>query len=150
MGVRFSEWDGVVTAKVSRLKGAVIGLPFPSVGATENVVAAAVLAEGETVLEGAAREPEIGELCRFLNACGAKIEGAGTGTIRIRGVKRLHGCTGRVGGDRIVAGTYLIAAAACGGRDKPSRRGCRAAVFLSAGFSRRPVRKWSPARTGSP
>lgn len=112
MGVRFSERDGVVTAKVSRLKGAVIGLPFPSVGATENVVAAAVLAEGETVLEGAAREPEIGELCRFLNACGAKIEGAGTGTIRIRGVERLHGCTWRVGGDRIVAGTYLIAAAA--------------------------------------
>lgn len=115
MGVCFEERDGVVTAKVSRLKGAVIGLPFPSVGATENVVAAAVLAEGETVLEGAAREPEIGELCRFLNACGAKIEGAGTGTIRIRGVKRLHGCTWRVGGDRIVAGTYLIAAAACGG-----------------------------------
>ena len=97
-------------------KGAHIRLPFPSVGATENVVLLAVRAEGVTVLENAAREPEILELCHFLACMGADIEGAGTDTVRIRGVKELHGTEYRIMPDRIVAGTYMLLAAAAGGK----------------------------------
>lgn len=95
--------------------GAKVRLPFPSVGATENVVLLAVLAEGITILENAAREPEIEELCRFLNSMGARIQGAGTEKIVIMGVKELHDTEFTIMPDRIVAGTYMLLAAAVGG-----------------------------------
>lgn len=109
LGVEFTDSDFKVEAVAGKLKGAVIKLPFPSVGATENVILAAVLAEGETVIEGCAREPEIVELCTFLNRAGAKITGAGTDCIRILGVERLQEICYRIMPDRIVAGTYLLA-----------------------------------------
>ena len=96
--------------------GAVVSLPFPSVGATENVILLAAVAEGVTILENAAREPEIGELCRFLNSMGARIRGAGTSRIEIVGVKELHDTEFTIMPDRIVAGTYLLMTAAAGGR----------------------------------
>lgn len=99
----------------ARLKGASISLPYPSVGATENAVFAAVAAEGDSFLSGCAKEPEIGALCHMLNRMGARILGIGTEHLRITGGLPLHGCTVRADGDRIVAGTYLLAAAASGG-----------------------------------
>ncbi len=98
-----------------KLRGAEIPLPFPSVGATENILLAAVRAEGDTVIRGAAREPEIVELCGFLNAMGARVQGAGTSRIRIRGVERLHGTEWNLGADRIVFLTHAMFAAGCGG-----------------------------------
>lgn len=98
-----------------RMHGASITLPVPSVGATENTLLAAVTAEGTTVLRGAAREPEIADLCAFLTACGARIDGAGESTITIEGVERLGGCAHRVIPDRIEAATYMAAAAVTGG-----------------------------------
>ena len=98
-----------------RMRGASITLPVPSVGATENTLLAAVTAEGTTVLRGAAREPEIADLCAFLTACGAHIDGAGESTITIEGVERLDGCVHRVIPDRIEAATYMAAAAVTGG-----------------------------------
>ncbi len=115
MGVEFPESPEGVEARCSRLKGDRLVLGFPSVGATENLLQAAVLAEGTTWIFGAAREPEILELCRFLNSMGAKIAGAGTSRIRITGVKKLHDTEYTIAADRIVAGTYLCAAVACGG-----------------------------------
>lgn len=115
MGVEIEEQELLFTAKVNRLQGAEIKLPFPSVGATENVVLAAVTAEGTTVLENAAREPEIVALCEFLTAAGADIEGIGKDCIRIKGIKELHEAKYKVPADRIVAGTYLTAALAAGG-----------------------------------
>ena len=97
------------------LKGTQIYLDFPSVGATENVIMAASMAEGKTVIENAAEEPEIVDLATFLNAMGANIRGAGTNVIRIEGVPQLHGAIHTVIPDRIEAGTYLIAAAMAGG-----------------------------------
>jgi UDP-N-acetylglucosamine 1-carboxyvinyltransferase len=93
------------------LKGAAIKFRFPSVGATENVMLAAVLAKGKTIISNAAKEPEIKDLANCLNAMGAKITGAGTSTIKIEGVERLHGVVHDVISDRIEAATYLIAAA---------------------------------------
>ena len=90
-------------------------LDCPSVGATENIMLAAVKAEGATVIRNAAREPEIEDLQNFLNCIGAKVHGAGSGTIRIEGVKTLTGCEYQPIPDRIEAGTFLIAAAMCGG-----------------------------------
>ena len=98
-----------------RLRGAEISFPYPSVGATENAVFAAVAAEGTTVLTGCAREPEIKELCLFLNEMGASIRGGGTSRIVIEGGRPLHDLEYTVAGDRIVAGTYLLAAAGAGG-----------------------------------
>lgn len=115
LGVKIVEKDGYIHCEVNRLKGAEILLDFPSVGATENIMLAAVKAEGLTVLRNAAKEPEIVDLQRFLNGMGAKISGAGGGTIVIEGVKKLHGVDYTPIGDRIEAGTYLIAAASCGG-----------------------------------
>lgn len=112
MGARISEEDGRITARAELLTGSVARLPYPSVGATENAILAAVTARGTTVIQGAAREPEIQELCGFLNAMGAEVRGGGTGEILIQGKRRLHGCCYQVPGDRIVAGTYLIAAMA--------------------------------------
>ena len=97
------------------LSGAKIHLSFPSVGATENTMIAAVLAKGETAIENAAREPEISDLADCLNAMGANVRGAGGSSIRIRGVKKLHPCVHRIIPDRIVAATFLIAGAITGG-----------------------------------
>lgn len=98
-----------------RLKGSKIYLDFPSVGATENLMMAAVLAEGETVIENAAKEPEIVDLSNFLTKMGAKIRGAGTSNITIEGVKELKPCEHKIIPDRIEASTYMVAAAMSGG-----------------------------------
>lgn len=102
---------GAVVARATHLRGAKINLDFPSVGATENILTAAVLAEGQTVLDNAAREPEIVDLCEMLNSMGARIHGAGTSTITIDGVSKLYPTQHTVVGDRIVAGTWAYAAA---------------------------------------
>ncbi|GAB2687458.1 UDP-N-acetylglucosamine 1-carboxyvinyltransferase [Aliiglaciecola aliphaticivorans] len=116
MGANISVDAGYVRAEVEgRLKGAHIFMDIVSVGATENLMMAATLAEGETVLENAAREPEIVDLANCLNRMGAKITGAGTDSIKIVGVKRLQGCHYRVLPDRIETGTFLVAAAVTGG-----------------------------------
>ena len=106
---------GYVGVSADKLVGARIYLDFPSVGATENVMMAAVLAEGETVLDNAAMEPEIVDLANFLSKMGADIKGAGTSSIRIRGVERLGGAIHSVIPDRIEAGTYMVASAITGG-----------------------------------
>lgn len=105
----------VKAAAIHGLKGAKVVFPFVSVGATEHAMLAATLAKGETVLENAAREPEIADLADCLNTMGAKISGAGTATVRIEGVDALNGATHAVMADRIEAGTYAMAAAAAGG-----------------------------------
>ena len=111
--------DGYIRAKVDgRLKGAHIFMDTVSVGATENIMMAAALAEGRSILENAAREPEVVDLALFMNAMGAKISGYGTDTMIIDGVEKLHGCDYSVMPDRIETGTYLVAAAATGGRVK--------------------------------
>ncbi len=115
LGVEIIEKDGFIHCEAKRLVGAEILLDFPSVGATENILLAAVKAEGITVLRNAAKEPEIVDLQNFLNAMGGKVRGAGGSTIVVEGVKRLHGVEYTPIGDRIEAGTYLIGAAACGG-----------------------------------
>lgn len=102
---------GCVVAETDQLKGAHIVLDFPSVGATENILTAAVLADGVTILDNAAREPEIVDLCEMLISMGARIEGAGSNTLTITGVERLNPTTHDVVGDRIVAGTWAYAAA---------------------------------------
>lgn len=102
---------GYIEAKANRLKGNKIYLDFPSVGATENIMMAAALAQGQTIIENAAEEPEIVDLSNFINAMGGNVRGAGTGTIRIEGVDRLHGATHTVVPDRIEAGTFMVAAA---------------------------------------
>ena len=115
MGVTVCEGGGAIHCYArDGLHGATVTLSFPSVGATENVLLAAVLARGETVIHNAANEPEIGDLCRFLTTCGACIT-CGDGTIRVRGVHRLIGCRYAVMPDRIEAATYLAAAAVTGG-----------------------------------
>lgn len=116
MGAEIHVGNGYVEAKVDgRLKGAKIYLDMPSVGATENIIMAAVLAEGQTIIENCAKEPEIIDLANFLNKMGAKIVGAGTETIRIDGVEELHGAEHTVIPDRIEAGTFMVAAAITGG-----------------------------------
>ena len=115
LGVKIVEKDGYIHCEADRLIGAEILLDFPSVGATENIILAAVRAEGITIIRNAAKEPEIIDLQHFLNAMGAKIHGAGGGTIVIEGVRHLHGVEYTPIGDRIEAGTYLIATATCGG-----------------------------------
>ena len=115
MGAEVFEFGGLVLARAARLKGCEIQFPYPSVGATENSIMAAVLAEGTTILENCAREPEILELCRFLTMMGAKIDGAGEKKIVIEGVEKLESVEFVLDGDRICAGTYLAAALAVGG-----------------------------------
>ena len=116
MGAVVTVGNGFVEAKVDgRLKGAKIYLDFPSVGATENIMSAATLAEGVTIIENAAKEPEIVDLANFLNGMGAKVRGAGTGTIRIEGVPTLFGTTHHIIPDRIEAGTFMVAAAITNG-----------------------------------
>ncbi|MBA4602977.1 UDP-N-acetylglucosamine 1-carboxyvinyltransferase [Thermoactinomyces mirandus] len=112
MGVRFDIGQGYIEGKIDgRLKGATIYLDFPSVGATQNIMMAATLAQGRTVIENAACEPEIVDLANFLNTMGAKIRGAGTDEIRIDGVDFLRGTEYTVIPDRIEAGTYMVAGA---------------------------------------
>ena len=112
MGASVEIGNGFIEAKIDgKLKGAKIYLDFPSVGATENIMMAAVMAEGTTVIENAAEEPEIACLATYLNAMGAKVRGAGTGTIRIEGVQELVGAEHTVIPDRIEAGTFMVAAA---------------------------------------
>ncbi|MBL1293500.1 MAG: UDP-N-acetylglucosamine 1-carboxyvinyltransferase [Thiotrichales bacterium] len=118
MGATFSMEKGYINAKAGRLKGAHIFLDVVSVTGTENLMMAATLADGETVLENAAREPEVVDLANFLISMGAKIEGAGTDRIVITGVEKLHGTEYRILPDRIETGTYLVAGAITGGRVK--------------------------------
>ncbi len=112
MGATIEIKNGYVIAKVDgRLKGANLVFKIASVGATCNILMAAVLAEGKTVIENAAREPEIGDLANMLNAMGAKISGIGTSILEVEGVERLHGTTHKIIADRIEAGSYAVAAA---------------------------------------
>ena len=116
MGACFEEREDMIYATVKDgFHGALIDFSKVSVGATENVILAAVLAEGTTVIRGASREPEVETLCNYLMCCGAQIAGAGTDTIVIQGVRELRGACFRVPEDRIVAGTYLFATIATGG-----------------------------------
>ncbi|GIO62923.1 UDP-N-acetylglucosamine 1-carboxyvinyltransferase [Paenibacillus cineris] len=116
LGAEISLGQGYIEAKSNgRLRGAKIYLDVASVGATENIMMAATLAEGVTVIENAAKEPEIVDLANYLNGMGAKVRGAGTGIIRIEGVEKLHGTEHTVIPDRIEAGTYMVAAAITGG-----------------------------------
>ncbi|MCC5911867.1 MAG: UDP-N-acetylglucosamine 1-carboxyvinyltransferase [Clostridiaceae bacterium] len=111
MGAIIEEKHGFLICKSENLKGCEIQLDFPSVGATENVMLAATLAKGITIIRNAAREPEIADLQNFINAIGGKVSGAGSATIRIEGVKELQEVEHTIIPDRIVAGTYLVAAA---------------------------------------
>jgi len=112
MGAKVKVGNGFIEAEVDgRLHGAKVYLDFPSVGATENIMMAAVLAEGTTILENVAKEPEIVDLANFLNKMGGNVVGAGTGTIRIEGVDRLYGVEHSIIPDRIEAGTFMVAAA---------------------------------------
>lgn len=116
MGAKVKVGNGFIEAEVDgRLKGAKIYLDFPSVGATENIMMAATLAKGTTILENVAKEPEIVDLANFLNKMGANVRGAGTGTLRIEGVDVLFGAEHNIIPDRIEAGTFMVAGAITGG-----------------------------------
>ncbi|MBM3463132.1 MAG: UDP-N-acetylglucosamine 1-carboxyvinyltransferase [Armatimonadetes bacterium] len=115
LGAEVHREHGMVKAQATRLRGTSIYFPKVSVGATKNATMAASLAEGETVLENAACEPEIVDLARFLQACGARVEGAGTPRIRVEGVRELRGASHAVTSDRIVTGTILCMTALSGG-----------------------------------
>ena len=115
LGINIEENAGFIRCKCDKIIGANINLDFPSVGATENIILASVLAEGETIISNAAMEPEIEDLAIFLNRMGAKIEGAGTNIIKVTGVKKLKEVSYKVMPDRIEAGTFLCAVAVTGG-----------------------------------
>lgn len=115
LNAAIAESGGRIRCTGEKLSGAVIDLDYPSVGATENIMLAAVRADGETVIRNAACEPEIVDLEGFLNVCGFCVRGAGTPTITVRGVREGHGATYRIMPDRIVTGTYLVGAAITGG-----------------------------------
>ncbi len=115
MGVTIAQEHGYLVARTERLKGAHIVFDLITVTGTEDLLMAAVLAEGETIMENCAREPEVTDLATLLAAMGAKIEGAGTSTMRVQGVTRLHGARHRINPDRIEAGTLLAAGAITGG-----------------------------------
>ncbi len=118
MGADITVENGYIKAKCKRLQGAKIVLDIVTVTGTENLMMAACLADGTTILENAAREPEVVDLANCLNAMGAKVSGAGTDTITIEGVERMHGTTYDILPDRIETGTYLVAAAVTGGKVK--------------------------------
>jgi UDP-N-acetylglucosamine 1-carboxyvinyltransferase len=115
LGVELQVVHGFIEARCNALCGARVVLEFPSVGATETLLTSAVLAKGETVIENAAREPEVTDLCALLTKMGAHIEGAGTSTLTIEGVRELHPVEHTIVGDRIEAGTYLFACGVAGG-----------------------------------
>jgi len=121
MGARISVENGFIRARAKRLHGAHIVFDTVTVTGTENLMMAAALAEGDTVLENAAREPEVGDVANFLNEMGAKVSGAGTSVIRIEGVRELGGADYEVMPDRIETGTYLVAAAMTGGKVRLNR-----------------------------
>ncbi|UIF29550.1 UDP-N-acetylglucosamine 1-carboxyvinyltransferase [Levilactobacillus brevis] len=111
LGARIEQHDGYIEAFADQLKGSHIYLDFPSVGATQNIMMAACLAQGTTVIDNVAREPEIVDLANVLNKMGAHVRGAGTETLRIDGVEKMHGTEHNVVQDRIEAGTFMVAAA---------------------------------------
>lgn len=115
LGVRITEKHGYIDCDSTRARASEVMLDLPSVGATENLMMTCVFLDGTSVIRNCAKEPEIVDLQNFLNAAGAKVSGAGTGVIRVDGVKRLYGADYTPIPDRIVAGTYLIGAAMCGG-----------------------------------
>ncbi|MDE5563414.1 MAG: UDP-N-acetylglucosamine 1-carboxyvinyltransferase, partial [Clostridiales bacterium] len=115
LSVKIEDDGGVICCDGGDMKSGVINLDFASVGATENLMMAGALLDGETVIVNAAREPEIVDLANFINAMGGKVSGAGGSIIRVRGVKKLHGCTYKPMPDRICAGTFIAAVAATGG-----------------------------------
>ncbi|GEO47613.1 UDP-N-acetylglucosamine 1-carboxyvinyltransferase [Companilactobacillus kimchii] len=115
MGAKFNQNGGYIDATTDGLHGANIYLDFPSVGATQNIMMAATLADGETTIDNAAREPEIVDLANILSKMGADVTGAGTNTVRINGVSSLHGCEHSIMQDRIEAGTFMVAAAITNG-----------------------------------
>ncbi|MFZ5633382.1 MAG: UDP-N-acetylglucosamine 1-carboxyvinyltransferase [Bacillota bacterium] len=115
LGADITQGRGFIDARAERLAGSRIYLDYPSVGATENLIMAASLAKGASVIENAAEEPEVVDLANFLNAMGARIKGAGTKVIRVEGVDELYGCSYSVIPDRIEAGTFMVAAAMAGG-----------------------------------
>lgn len=116
LGVNVMDLCGEIVCSAEKIKEGEVYLDFPSVGATENLILASVFVDGEVVIRNAAKEPEIVDLIKFLISMGAKIYGAGSDTITIAGVKKLHGTTYKPMPDRIEAGTYLIATAICGGK----------------------------------
>lgn len=116
LGAEISDGGGKLTCQAEKLQGAVVHLDYPSVGATENIVMAAALAHGRTVVKNAAKEPEIVDLQRLINRMGGMVYGAGSSTIVIEGVKKLHGAEFTPIPDRIVAGTYLLSGAITGGK----------------------------------
>lgn len=116
MGAVFTIQNEHIAGLAEQLTGTTIRLPFPSVGTTENGILASVMAKGRTTLLNCALEPEVQQLCRFLNAAGAKIEGVGTDCLRIEGVEKLYPVTYMIEADRIVAGTYIFSAVATMGR----------------------------------
>jgi UDP-N-acetylglucosamine 1-carboxyvinyltransferase len=121
MGAKLTSQHGYIEGVADRLRGTRVLLEFPSVGATENLLMAAVTAQGTTTIENAAREPEIQDLGAFLNACGGRITGAGTTAITVRGVEGLSGVTHEIIPDRVEAGTFAIAAAATRGEIRINR-----------------------------
>jgi UDP-N-acetylglucosamine 1-carboxyvinyltransferase len=146
MGATVTFRDGVLEATADRLRGASITFGFPSVGATENLVTAAVLADGVTTIDNAAREPEIIDLCEFLISMGAVIEGVGTSTLRVTGVEpgTLRACEHETVPDRIQAATYIAACAAAGGEldllnAKPSHMEMVLARFRDMGLELTPL-----------
>jgi len=148
LGADVTVENGYIKAKAKRLKGARINLDLVTVTGTENLMMAAALAHGTTIIENAAQEPEVVDLANCLNAMGAKIEGAGTATLVIEGVERLSGTTYEVLPDRIETGTSSSPARSPAARSPPSARGRRRSTRYSAS-SRTPVRRSIPARTGS-
>ncbi|MFQ5949095.1 MAG: UDP-N-acetylglucosamine 1-carboxyvinyltransferase [Nitrospiria bacterium] len=129
MGAEIGVKHGIIHAKAARLRGAAIRFDISTVTGTENLMMAATLAEGTTVLENAACEPEIVDLAQFLNGCGARVHGAGTDRITINGVRSLHGASYRIMPDRIEAGTFMVAAAMT--RGALAIRKCRPAHLVS-------------------
>src|SRR5882724_2229894 len=115
LGAKITQDHGYIEASADRLRGAEIVFDKITVTGTEDLLMAATLADGETVMQNCAREPEVADLAALLNAMGAKIEGAGTSTIRVKGVAKLHGARHRIIPDRIEAGTFIIAGALTGG-----------------------------------
>lgn len=164
LGAEIEESGGMLHCRVARLRGRELVLSLPSVGATENLMLAACAAEGTTSICNAAREPEITDLQDFLNACGARVSGAGSSTVVIEGGHRLHGCTYTVMPDRIAAATYLCAVASAGGsvvlrQAREEHLSTVTAVLRQAGCDivsdqagiacacRRPLRAVRPVRT---
>ena len=164
LGAEIRDVGGALHCRAPRLRGREIALSLPSVGATENLMLAACGAEGTTSICNAAREPEIADLQNFLNACGARVSGAGSSTVTVEGGRTLHGCRYAVMPDRIVAATYLCAAASAGGtallRDaREEHLTTLTAVLREAGCGivsdragiactcRRPLRAVRPVRT---